>query len=103
MAWSITIDELSPGDTQSDPMTVFGPATVERLLRENVEYPFDAIAAMRLAEQRGFRSCTITGMRTPTPGSDDEVIDISVRGLLKAGNFNEAIRNIIKAGPDAPE
>lgn len=73
---------------------------VEIMLRENFAYPDDVHAAIALAKARGLMSCTISVARTPTPGSDDEVVDISVRGVMRSQDFNDVMRRVIQAGPD---
>ena len=93
MARAIKIDNLAEYSGLSE-------QDVELAIRENINYATDIHEAINLAMRCGLASCTISVARTPTPGSDDEVVDISVRGLMRATNFNEAIRNIIKAGPD---
>lgn len=73
---------------------------VEIMLRENFAYPDDVHAAIALAKARGLMSCTISVARTPTPGSDDEVVDISVRGVMRSQDFNNVMRRVIASGPD---
>lgn len=93
MSWSLTIDNLSQytGPTQDD---------IEKIARDNISCVEDAYAAIALARARGLSSCTIAGGRTPTPARDDEVIDISVRGMAVAQELQAAVRNILNAGPD---
>ena len=92
MSWMVTINDLPsfPG---------LDPRTIERLTRDNIAYPFDAIHAITLARARGLRSCVVSGGRTPSPASDDEVCDIAVRGMVKSVSFTEAMQDIIRTGP----
>lgn len=93
MARAITIDDLrATHDLPQD--------AIEQAIRENIEYAADLYAAFGLAKLRGLASATLSVARTPTPGSDDEVIDISIRGMAKAADFNEAVKGILRAGPD---
>lgn len=93
MSWSLTIDDLPnyPGPSLDD---------FERIARDNVSCVDDMLAAMSLASQRGLASCVLTGGRTPTPTSDDEIIDISIRGMAVAQELRTAILDALKSGPD---
>lgn len=93
MSWSLTIDNL-PYYRGPE------PADIEKIARDNISCVEDAYAALALARARGLASCTITGGRTPTPASDDEVIDISIRGMAVAQELRSAVKRILDAGPD---
>lgn len=94
MSWSVTIDNL----TQH---TEIPHEHVEKMITQHILYGQDMQVALSAAKIAGFKSCTLSGMRTPSPLPDgDEVADISIRGFMKATDYNEEVKRILRAGPD---
>ena len=92
MSWSITFNKIDQ-DTQI-------PADViEAMMTQHIMYPADMAVALNVAKSQGIKSGTLTGMRTPNPAGGPEVIDISIRGLADAVDFNSVIKDILSAGP----
>lgn len=96
MSWSITFNEISKD-------TAIPPDVVEGMLTQHIQYGADMMAALTLAKRIGMKSGTLTGMRTPNPYGGPEVIDISVRGLIEATDFNQEIIKILGTGPDGED
>lgn len=96
MSWSITVDNLHEHWDK-----VFEENTIAYFISHNPEYFDDLCAAVELARSLGLGSATLAGGRTPTPGSDDEVVVVSVTGLAKGKNFNEMIKRVVASGADA--
>lgn len=92
MSWSVTLNDV----WKDIPINV-----VEYFATQHPLYPQDMLHAQQLARKSGFASVVLTGFRTPSPYGDDEVVDISVRGLMKAEDYQAAIKRFIEAGPDA--
>lgn len=97
MSWSITVDNIGQRD-----YLALTDDQQEYIGSQHEMYLSDMAEAFALAKAVGFASATLTGFRTPSPYGDDEVVDISVRGMMKAPDFNKEMQHIIKAGPDAP-
>jgi hypothetical protein len=95
MSWSCTINKLTP-DTE------LPHDLVEKMTTQHILYPHDMFIALKAAKRAGFSSCTITGARTPSPlPGGDEVVDISIRGFMKATDYREEIKRILRTGPDS--
>ena len=47
-------------------------------------------------------AAVLTGMRQPNPYGGDEVIDISVKGMAEAIDFQSEMKRILQHGPDQP-
>lgn len=77
-------------------------AVLEDMLTQHPKYGDDMYAALELAKDRGFTTVVLTGMRTVSPYGGDEVVDISVRGMMKATDFQGTMKEIIARGPEAP-
>lgn len=95
MSWSITIHNLS--DYTDEALSVDGVMLTD----EHPEYDHDMHLALEMAKRAGLQSAVLTGMRAPNPYADDEVVDISIRGMVKAANFTEAMKGIVSHGPAA--
>lgn len=93
MSWSVTINDLStyPG---------FDTAVIEQMLTQHPDYPADMGLALGIARKMGLASCVLTGFRTANPYGDDEVVDVSVRGKVRATDFQASVMRDIEAGPD---
>jgi hypothetical protein len=96
VSWSVAFYDL-PERTLAD----VPAAQLAAIQAEHPAYLDDLAGAFELACKLGLASATITGMRAPNPYGDDEVVDVSVRGMMKAADFQEAMLRIIRAGPDA--
>jgi hypothetical protein len=96
MSYSITINNLP--DFPEDGLQQF----IEDMLRVNVHYPTDIAVALNAARSMGMSSCTLVAARTPNPYGDDEVVALSVLGMGRALDFNEAMKRNVAAGPDVP-
>jgi hypothetical protein len=96
MSWSVTVDNLSESSLR------LPPDIEEYIGSQHPLYLSDLELAFEMAKRLGFASATLTGMRTPNPYGDDEVVDVSVRGLMVAKDFNATVKSIVEAGPDAP-
>jgi hypothetical protein len=94
MSWSITVNNVQSYDQFPDNI-------IEQMLTQHIAYPGDMMKALKLAKDCGFSSAVLTGMRTPNPYGGDEVVDISVRGMLEATDFQSEMKKILQAGPDA--
>lgn len=70
------------------------------MLTQHLEYPADMELALNVAKKARLSSAVLTGGRTPNPYGDDEVVDISIRGMAKAVSFDAAMLRNIHAGPD---
>lgn len=88
MSWSITFNYLD--NTSQIPADV-----VEGMMTQHIKYPHDMELALNLAKKAGLKSAVITGFRTPNPYGGDEVIDISVRGMVIATDFQAEMKAII--------
>src|SRR5713226_9108420 len=75
MSWSVTINNIPE-------YKGFDSDVIERMLTQHIAYPGDMQLALNLARQVGLKSCVLTGMHTPNPYGGDEVVDISIRGML---------------------
>lgn len=93
MSWSITINNLPE-------FKGFSAEVIEQMMTQHIAYPHDMKTALEMARKTGLKSAVLTGMRQPNPNGGDEVIDISVRGMAEAIDFNAAMRSIIEHGPD---
>lgn len=96
MSYSLTINNVQtyPG---------FDEKLIEDMLRTNPRYPEMMNAGVMTAVHLGMASAVITVMATPNPYGDDEVVDISVRGMMSGVSFQDAMKKIIAAGPQAAE
>jgi hypothetical protein len=65
-------------------------------------YPNDMAIGLQMAQDLNLASATITGMRTPSPYTADEVVDVSVRGFVVRRDFNAAMREVV-THPDEPQ
>lgn len=71
-------------------------------MTQHIRYPQDMSLALKLAKRAGLKTAVLTGCRTPNPYGGDEVIDISVRGMVMATDFQSVMKEIIKyADPEA--
>jgi hypothetical protein len=93
MSWSVTINNLPE-------FKGFDADVIESMMSQHIAYPQDMMTALEMARKTGLKSAVLTGMRTPNPYGGDEVIDISVRGMVEATDFNAMMRRIIEHGPD---
>lgn len=93
MSYSLTIDNIQMYGG-------FDEAQISDMLRVHPRYPEMMNAGVLTAVKLGMRSAVITVISTPNPYGDDEVVDVSVRGMMKATSFQEAMKRNIKAGPD---
>lgn len=91
MSWSITFNDIPNAEIPHD--------ILEQMITQHIKYGEDMRLALYIAKRAGLKSGTLTGMRTPSPYGDDEVIDISIRGFVNAVNFNEEMKRILRAGP----
>lgn len=96
MSWSITVNDLLANAEE-----VWRQDIIEQFISQNPEYAVDLGAALGAARQIGLASATLSGGRTPTPGSDDEVVVISITGMVTAKDFNSAMQRILNTGADA--
>lgn len=94
MSWSVMFYDLQAREIADIPVE-----NIERIQSQHPEYLSDMIGAFELAKKVGLNSGTITGMRTPSPYGDDEVVDVSVRGVMKAKDFNAEMQRMLRAGP----
>lgn len=85
--WSVTIHGLEFYTFEEETLQAF---------YEHPEYQHDANIALEMAKRAGLKSATLTGMRAPNPYGGDEVVDISIRGMAKAPDFQAAMSEIIK-------
>lgn len=92
MSWSVTINNL-------DEFGGFDHATVEYMITQHPLYYQDMMLALEVARKAGLKSAALTGMRTVSPYGEDEVVDISVRGMVTGTDFQKSIRDAIAAGP----
>lgn len=93
MSWSCTINNLTQ-DTE------IPHEHVEKMLTQHILYGQDMQIALTAAKRAGFKSCTMSGGRTPSPlPGGDEVVDISIRGLMEATDFNAEMIRILQTGP----
>jgi hypothetical protein len=95
MSWSFTIND-PPGVAEFE----LPEALLADMSRAHALYPLDMAIALDMAKRAGLRTATCTGMRTPSPYNSDEVVDISIRGMLIARKFNEAMRKVVLSGPE---
>jgi hypothetical protein len=94
MSWSVTINNLSEG-------TEIPADLVETFLTQHILYGQDIAVALKAAKRAGFKSCVLTGGRTPSTLPDgDEVADISIRGLMKNTDYRQEIKRILLGGAD---
>jgi hypothetical protein len=93
MSWSFTVNA-------DRPMTRIPETLAADMARAHPLYPDDMQQALDLANKLGLPTFTCAGMRMPTPYNDDEVVDVSVRGMTKARKFNEAMREVVLSGPE---
>lgn len=93
MSYSLTIDHV-------DQFHNFSEEYITDMLRVNPRYPEMMNAGLLVAKKLGMKSAVITVISTPNPYADDEVIDVSVRGMMQAVSFQDAMKGIIAAGPD---
>lgn len=93
MGWSVTV---------TDPKSYkkFETDIQELWAREHEGYPYDADLALEVARKIGLNSATLSGGRTPIPGSEDEVVVITITGTVKDYDFLAAMRRAIVSGPD---
>ncbi len=96
MAWSITVNNVSLDSYRE----VFTQDVIDQFGSHNPEYVHDLNLALEMAVRAGLKSATLSGGRTPTPGSDDEVVVITITGFGKAVDFNDSMRQVIMRGPD---
>jgi len=95
MSWSATFNNLREIDTPS-----LSEVEAEYMGSQHPEYLRDFAKAFALAKELNLASAVLTGMRTPNPVSDDEVVDVSIRGFAYADDFQGEMRRIILSGPD---
>lgn len=94
MSWSVTFDNLTD-DTE------IPHEHVEKMITQHILYGKDMQIALKAAKRAGFKSCTISGGRTPSPlPGGDEVVDISLRGFMNATDYNEEVKRILRTGPE---
>jgi hypothetical protein len=93
MSWSVTFNDL-------DNTSQIPPETVEWMMTQHIKYPHDMELALNLAKKAGLKSAVITGARTPNPYGGDEVVDISVRGMVIATDFQSVMKEILGYGPE---
>lgn len=101
MSWSVTFNDLAGHDGPA--LSYITADQAEYIGSQHPEYLTDLDLAFGVAKALGLKSAVLTGFRTPSPYNDDEVVEVSVRGMNTATDFNEAMKNIIAAGPDVSE
>jgi hypothetical protein len=93
----VTIHNLTPD-------TVIPDQVIEDMMTQHLRYPEDMLIALEAAKKAGFKSCALVGFRTPNPYGDDEVAEITVRGMVVATDFQAEVMRIIKSGGEvSPE
>lgn len=95
MSWSVTIDNLPEFKGLSEDV-------LSQMMSQHPMYPADMGQALKVARGAALKSCVLTGFRTPSPYDQDEVVEITVRGMMKATDYVQAIKNAINTGP-SPE
>lgn len=70
------------------------------MMTQHIAYPGDMILALEMAKRAHMKTAVLTGMRTPNPYGQDEVVDISVRGMLEATDFYTEMKRILAHGPE---
>lgn len=88
MSWSLTFNYLD--NTTQIPANI-----LEDMMTQHIMYPKDMSLALEVAKRAGLKTAVITGCRTPNPYGGDEVIDISVRGMVMATDFQSVMKEII--------
>jgi hypothetical protein len=95
MSWSVTINNLPE-------FKGFDADLVEKMMTQHIAYPGDMLLALEVARKAHLKSAVLTGMRQPNPYGGDEVIDISVKGMAEAIDFQSEMKRILQHGPDQP-
>ena len=99
MSWSLTINDLQHVDIDTFWSNAEVLQNIEYFITQHPKYADDLGLALALAKAAGLKSCVLTGMRTPSPYGGDEVVDISVRGMTEATDYQAAVKAHIMAGP----
>lgn len=95
MSWAVTVDNVQEYEE-------FSPSFLAEWGRAHPMYPSDMALALAIAKAAGFASASLSGGRTPGIYNDNEIVDISVRGMTTAQSFNPEIQRLIDKGPDVP-
>lgn len=93
MSWSFTINDVVQGFE-------IPPAVIEEFRRENEAYPADMELALKLAQEIGMKTATLTGYRTPSPYGGPDSIGVSVMGTIEGSDWFRHVKANIEAGPD---
>lgn len=93
MSWSFTVNDVVQGFE-------IPPAVTEEFRRENEAYPADMLLALKLAQEMGLKTATLTGYRTPSPYGGPDSIGVSVMGTIEASDWFGYVKANIEAGPD---
>jgi len=96
VSWSITVVDL-----QKNAQEVFREDIVAKFLSQHPEHFNDLCAAMGAAQALGLSAATLAGGRTPSPYNDDEVVMLTIAGVVTGKDFNATMKSMIAAGPDA--
>jgi len=91
MTWSFVLNDMDDEIPEH---------LIEAQRLEHPEYPNDIREALRMARFLGIKSGAITGMRAINPYQDNEVVDVSVRGMIVKTDFVQSVVRDIQAGPD---
>lgn len=91
MTWSYVLNNFDEEIPEGD---------IEQQGQEHPAYPNDIREALALARKLGLKSGAITGVRVINPYGDNEVVDVSVRGMVIQTDFIAAVKRDITAGPD---
>jgi len=91
--WSITVNDLDAIDTQAV------KDAAKSVTGIHPEYEHDLLLALEFARRAGLSSATLAGVRAPNPYADDEVVDISIRGMVKSHDFVASMGEIVGNGP----
>jgi len=95
MSWSATFNNLREIESPN-----LSEVEAEYMGSQHPEYLHDFAKAFALAKELNLASAVLTGMRTPNPFGEDEVVDVSIRGFAYAEDFQGEMRRIILSGPD---
>lgn len=85
--WSVTVRNLTFYEFDVNTLKSF---------YEHPEYEHDAAIALEMAKRAGLKSANLTGMRAPNPYGGDEVVDISIRGMATAPDFDSEMGKLVK-------
>lgn len=96
MSWSITVNNL-----QQNWQLVWRQDIIEQFISQHPSHALDLEIAVKAAKELGLNSATLAGGRTSNPYGNDEVVTLTITGLMEAQDFNATMLRILGAGPDA--